>query len=331
MPGRPTRRQLLSGAAVAALAACAPRRSAAPPVPRPPTAVQATRVAAASTELALAALSLGVAPTATPPPRSAAPRATGTATSQPLPPVTVVTAAHRAHARALEETLPLHLVPEPGVEGPAVPPSPAPPPGTARSRLVDAQLAAASAHVRRAQTAPPALARLLASVAASDAAWAQALRGTGPPGDPASPGPVPAAGVAAWQQALAGEHAVVYGYGVVGVWLAGPARADALACLARHQGRRDGLAAALVAVGAVPTPPAPGYRLPFPVASTPAARALAGLLEARQADRYADLVAAAAVGGRAPAAEWLASAAAWQTAWTAVVASFPGLPERAAG
>lgn len=86
--------------------------------------------------------------------------------------------------------------------------------------------------------------------------------------------------VAALQRVLAAEHAAVWGYGVVGGQLPGPAQQAAHSADSAHRGRRDTLSALLAARGATPVAAAPAYELPFPVTDAGAARRLAAHLEA---------------------------------------------------
>ena len=93
----------------------------------------------------------------------------------------------------------------------------------------------------------------------------------------------------ALQAALAAEHAVVWGYGVVG------GRADAALLPAvreadqAHRDRRDATAALVRRYGGEPIPTEPAYELPFPVPDRKAALRLAVHLEegAAAAWRYA--------------------------------------------
>ncbi|MFC8721030.1 ferritin-like domain-containing protein [Kitasatospora sp. NPDC057198] len=191
---------------------------------------------------------------------------------------------------------------------------------TAELRLAD--LAAAS----------PALARTLASVAASGAAHAAALGDTTAPApvpspsasSSSSPEPLPTADADALQAALAAEHAAVYGYGVVGAFLpAGPQREDARGTYAAHQARRDTWQRVLAAGGASPTAAAAGYRLPFPVKDADSAARLAAHLETQLTAAYADLAAHPAF--RDPAAAALRESALRAAHWGADLPALPGL------
>ena len=113
-----------------------------------------------------------------------------------------------------------------------------------------------------------------------------ALGAAGPTGAAEGPG---AGQVAGLQAALAAEHAVVWGYGVVG----GRADAGLLPAVREadqaHRGRRDGTAALVRRYGGEPVPTEASYELPFPVPDRRAALRLAVHLEegAAAAWRYA--------------------------------------------
>ncbi|WP_166351650.1 ferritin-like domain-containing protein [Phytoactinopolyspora limicola] len=135
--------------------------------------------------------------------------------------------------------------------------------------------------------------------------------------------------VDAIQAALAGEHACVYGYGVVGSHLSGDAQATARRALGAHEDRRAELREHLLAMGAVPEAAEPAYSLPFPVTDAASARELAGLLEQRLAAPYADLVGAATdTTLRGLAAEALRAAAMRAVRWGVDPTPLPGLDDR---
>lgn len=133
----------------------------------------------------------------------------------------------------------------------------------------------------------------------------------------------------ALQSALAGEHAAVYGYGVVGGRLAGrPDEAAARAGYDVHRARRDALEGLVRAEGAEPVAAAVAYDLPGPVQTPAQARALAADLELGTAATYADLVAVADARLRATAGGWLRDSAVRAAGWSGTAATFPGLTER---
>lgn len=88
---------------------------------------------------------------------------------------------------------------------------------------------------------------------------------------------------------LEAEHAVVYGYGVLGARLDEQPRRLALLAYDSHRARRDQLTALLLGAGVDPEPSEPAYDVA--VASTDAALALALRLEKGLAVRWRDLVA----------------------------------------
>ncbi|MFL6129671.1 MAG: ferritin-like domain-containing protein [Mycobacteriales bacterium] len=95
--------------------------------------------------------------------------------------------------------------------------------------------------------------------------------------------------VEALQTALAGEHAVVWGYGVVGGRADDPLLPAVRAADSAHRARRDGTAALVRRYGGDPVSAEPSYALPFPVPDRKAALRLAVHLEegAAAAWRYA--------------------------------------------
>jgi Domain of unknown function (DUF4439) len=133
----------------------------------------------------------------------------------------------------------------------------------------------------------------------------------------------------ALQSALAGEHAAIYGYGVVGAHLAGAARNRAVADYDRHRARRDELVALIRSRGDQPVASASTYTLPAAVTSTDDAVVLATLLEERLAAVWADAVVALSGSLRALAIGGLRDAAVRAAAWRGGSVPFPGLPERA--
>jgi hypothetical protein len=144
----------------------------------------------------------------------------------------------------------------------------------------------------------------------------------------------PGGSVDALQTALAAEHAVVWGYGVVG------GRADdallpaVRAADSAHRARRDGTAALVLRYGGDPVVTEPSYALPFPVPDRRAALRLAVHLEqgAAAAWRYA-VEATEDRAVRRVALAALTDAAVRATRWRLLVApaaptvAFPGAPD----
>lgn len=137
------------------------------------------------------------------------------------------------------------------------------------------------------------------------------------------------------QTVLAAEHAVIYGYGVVGVHLRGADRTRAADELARHRRQRDELTAQLVGLRAEPAQTAAAYALPQPVTSPDEARGLAAVLEARLAGVWADAVltlparqaAEETAELREQAIAGLRAAAVAAALWRGGSVPFPGLTE----
>ncbi|WP_371516981.1 DUF4439 domain-containing protein [Kitasatospora sp. NBC_01300] len=293
----------------------------------------------------------------------------GGAQAAVLQPLRAEVAQHRA---ALAYGLPAASVPPaspatPSTTPPAGPggtPS-APPSGTATgapsgtpvgtpAALAALERQTAQARLADLAAARPPLARLLASVAASDVLHAVALGDTtplvapppaaatpteaptAPPSDQptASPSAAPsadpaaAAAVTALQGALGAEHAAVYGYGVVGARLPeDQQRTDARTAYAAHEARRDAWQRLIGSLGAAPAAAAAGYQLPFAVTDTAGATKLAAHLETRLTAVYADLVAAVPGPQRGTAADALRDSALRAHRWGAADPAFPGIPE----
>ncbi|WP_188301486.1 ferritin-like domain-containing protein [Streptomyces sp. CBMA156] len=177
----------------------------------------------------------------------------------------------------------------------------------------------------------PPLARLLASIAASNALHAAALGDRTPvttPDNRDASGPTAAvAAVPSLQAALSAEHAAVYGYGMVGAHLPDdPQRTDARTTHAAHQAQRDAWQRLLTAASAAPTPAAGGYQLPFPVTSPADATKLAIHLETRLTTVYADLAGTISAPYRHHAATALRETTLRAHHWGAPTTPFPGIP-----
>ena len=81
--------------------------------------------------------------------------------------------------------------------------------------------------------------------------------------------------------ALAGEHAAIFGYGVLGAHLTGPALALARQAEAAHRSRRDALLISMASASPAPPAAALAYTLPFPVNDQASALRLATGIEER--------------------------------------------------
>ncbi|MGW6265072.1 DUF4439 domain-containing protein [Cellulosimicrobium funkei] len=211
-----------------------------------------------------------------------------------------------------------------------------PAPGTATTDDVVTALVGAAGRTGAAADASPdaRLARLLASVAASEHVSAQRLAAatgsTAAAGlaDPLpvdeAPGGVGAADLATLVEA---EDAAGYGYEVRAAQSEGDVRTAAVARAAQHRARAQGWALAAGTDGTPQDPRRVAYALPD---GTDAA-ALARQVESGLAQTYASLVAAAAPTSRAEAVALLADAWASAVAWGEAPVAFPGLPEQTAG
>ncbi|AVH56189.1 MULTISPECIES: ferritin-like domain-containing protein [Streptomyces] len=134
----------------------------------------------------------------------------------------------------------------------------------------------------------------------------------------------------ALQAALGAEHAVVYGYGVVGGKISEARRDAARAAYDAHRARRDELTRAVRDLGGKPDASAAAYALPFAVKDPDTAVRFAAELEERVAGVYSDLVRASTGDARRRAAEALREAAVRAVRWRGESVAFPGLAERAA-
>jgi hypothetical protein len=131
----------------------------------------------------------------------------------------------------------------------------------------------------------------------------------------------------AYAGALAGEHAAIYGYGILGPHLTGTALALAQQSELAHRDLRDQL------IEALSSPPAAEsfYTLPFAVTTPATAVALAAAIEERCTALWRDVVVAADIATRPAQLTAFTAvalrAAAWRRAGGAVpgTEAFPGL------
>jgi uncharacterized protein DUF4439 len=135
-----------------------------------------------------------------------------------------------------------------------------------------------------------------------------------------------ATAIAALQNALAAEHAVIYGYGVVGAMLTGTEQANAAADWTAHQTARDTLESMLTALGAAPVAAEDAYQLPFAVTSTATAVKLAAALEDGLTRAYLGVVAVSNPDLRTFAAKAMQASANRVVAWSGTTSAFPGMP-----
>ena len=157
-PAGPTRRDVLVGGAVLALAGCLPADQPEPRSTVPPEMRVRARIAAEVTSLSL----LYTAVLARFP--------------QAEPELATLAAEHDAHVEALLGPAARRTAP-PATPAPSASPAPAVPGSLvqARAALVTAERAASRRRARQARRASPALARLLASISACGAAHAALL------------------------------------------------------------------------------------------------------------------------------------------------------------
>ena len=132
----------------------------------------------------------------------------------------------------------------------------------------------------------------------------------------------------ALQAALAGEHACVYGYGLVGAYVSERAEDLARDGYQTHRARREELARQIRLRHGEPVAALPAYVVPIEVDDDASARRLAGLLEQRLAVLYADLIEATSV----PALRELALTTLIETSvlaarWTRDTFALPGIDE----
>ena len=132
----------------------------------------------------------------------------------------------------------------------------------------------------------------------------------------------------ALQAALAGEHACIYGYGLVGAHVSDGAADRARDAYEIHRARREELNRQIRLRRAEPVAALPAYVVPIEVDGNTSARELAGLLEQRLAVLYADLLSATSV----PALRELALATLIETAvlaarWTGDTTALPGIDQ----
>ncbi len=132
----------------------------------------------------------------------------------------------------------------------------------------------------------------------------------------------------ALQAVLAGEHACVYGYGLVGAHASDRAADVARAAYETHRSRREELGRQIRLRHAEPVAALPSYVVPIEVDDDASARQLAGLLEQRLAVLYADLLSVTSV----PALRELALTTLVETSvlaarWTSDTTALPGIDE----
>ena len=126
------------------------------------------------------------------------------------------------------------------------------------------------------------------------------------------------------QLALAGEHAAVYGYGVVGGRLTSNT-SRALADLNAHRSARDQLSRLIVSKGVEPVPADPFYAVDISAGTQKQLVTTAIAIEDRLSDLYAELMLENDAAARGIAVEQLQGCAVRATQWRDRAQAFPGL------
>jgi hypothetical protein len=124
--------------------------------------------------------------------------------------------------------------------------------------------------------------------------------------------------------ALAGEHAAIYGYGVIGAHLTGNALTQARQAEAAHRDRRDSVLEALASAGGTPPAAQPAYALPFPVTDRASALRLAQQIEERTAALWRAVLPPASAAQRSTALDALTDAALRAARWRRTSGQRPG-------
>jgi hypothetical protein len=120
-----------------------------------------------------------------------------------------------------------------------------------------------------------------------------------------------------------------YGFEVIAAKLSAEQRATAASAATAHRARSEDWAATAGIDGTAQDPRRAAYTLPAGIEDPTVATALGRTLETAIADAYANAVAQAGPGTRAPLLAGLRTATVDAAAWGATPVPFPGLPERA--
>jgi hypothetical protein len=123
---------------------------------------------------------------------------------------------------------------------------------------------------------------------------------------------------------LAGEHAAIYGYGVVGAHLTGALLTQGRQAEGTHRNRRDALLEALSAAGTTPPAADPVYALPFPVTDQASAIRLARQIEERTGALWRAVLPAGSVDQRRTALDGLTDSALRAARWRRAAGQQPG-------
>jgi hypothetical protein len=142
--------------------------------------------------------------------------------------------------------------------------------------------------------------------------------GAPPPSRPADPAN------AALFDAVAGEHGVIYGYGLVSAHSTPDANDLVAAAMAEHRARREQAIARLAARNVAPPLPAPGYQMPIVVDSPVNAAKMAVRMEEDSAVAWRAVLERATTNeDRAFAVTALTESAVTAAKWRAVVGTQP--------
>lgn len=128
------------------------------------------------------------------------------------------------------------------------------------------------------------------------------------------------------QLALAGEHAAVYGYGVIGGRLTSRT-SRALAALNAHRSARDQLSRLLVSKGAEPVPAEPFYVVDIAAGTQRQLITTAISIEDRLSVLYAEVMLDNDAPSRTLALEQIQACAVRGSQWRGRALAFPGLRE----
>jgi hypothetical protein len=123
------------------------------------------------------------------------------------------------------------------------------------------------------------------------------------------------AGIQALSAALTGEHAAIFGYGVVGAHLDPDGQNGARACESVHRDRRDAISLLVAAAGGTPAPAAAAYALPFSVTDAASAMKLAVALEEGAAGAWRTALGGTTGDNRKVALDALTACAIQATRW----------------
>lgn len=125
--------------------------------------------------------------------------------------------------------------------------------------------------------------------------------------------------------ALAAEHAAIFAYGRLGVWLDAAGKDEARAAEVAHRSRRDTIVLQLDEAKASPSPAEPGYELPFPLTDSASALRLAVQVEEGVAAHWRAVLRTVEGGQRGVALEAYSDAALRATRWRRIAGVNPAI------